>query len=246
MGLLDRDIRRTTTTAPRTSTRAPRRQATVSPINNRAIDYFLRHPDAKATFTPAPTPRPATAPPRVTTSGSGGGGGGGSTFDPVQAQVAVDEAEETRLATLRAERLEAALAAISAQFDFQEGSLQGQQRDLVSLFEQLMAGNQRNTRNTTRSVQGDATNRGLGRSGIFARNLAEALAPLAEERADVIGRLNPEEGAEGTEIRQIMSALLLLEQQRSSASASAEVDSRTDELDLEEYLALLSAGLSTG
>ena len=150
------------------------------------------------------------------------------------------------LESMRAERLSAALAALDAQFNTQAGGLGAERGRLESLFGIENRNLDLRQRDVQRTTDNDAANRGILNSGIYAQNLSEGLGQVANERGDLIGRLNPTEGAEGSEIRNIMSALSLLEQQRSTAQSQAEIDSRSDELDLEQYLALLNAGLSTG
>lgn len=188
---------------------------------------------------------------RPSTGSSGGrdgdGGGGGFSFtSPGSTSGSGAEArvqEDSRLDELRAARLEAALAAITAQFNSDEGELVGQQRALEALFATSVRDNERTTERTTEAVGDNAADRGILRSGLFAQNTARALAPLAEQRADIVSRLNPEQGSEGTEIRAIMSALELLGQQEESAIASAKLESEQGELDVEQMIALIKAGL---
>ena len=170
-------------------------------------------------------------------SGSSGGGGGGG--------VNTGEADEVqaRLAQLRAERLEAALSAIGASFDLTEGELNARRRDLATQFDTGIAANDRLFRDVTTEAENNAADRGLGRSGIFAQNLAEGTGRVADERASLVGALNTEEGAEGTQVRDIMSAILLLAQQEEAAVAEAELDAESEELTTELMRILAESGL---
>jgi len=150
------------------------------------------------------------------------------------------------LDTLRKDRLDAALAAIAAQFDYDEADLEGQKAALVELFKSGMKQNERDVTMTKEAVGDDASNRGLERSGIYAQNLARGLSPLADEASDLVRRLNPTEGAEGTEIRSLMSQIILLAQKEAAANAGAEMESRQSELDIDQLIALIQGNLNTG
>lgn len=184
---------------------------------------------------------PSVAAPRNNigySSGYNGGFGnyGGSTA-PARAQ------DSSRLAELRAARLEAALSAIAAQFDTEEGDLNKQLGDLSTLFDRTLAENSRVGEQRLEGISDQAANRGILRSGIFAQNTAEELGLQAEQEGDLRGRISNVEGAEGTEVRAIQSALKLLAQEEASAVASAELESEQSELDVEQMIALITAGL---
>jgi len=202
-----------------------------------------------------------TAPPsggsrRVTStpSGSPSGGTGGTGSTPVDRSQ-----EETSLEKLRSERLAAAISAIGAQFASQEGALNSQIGDIKNLFNRGISDSLRTEESTIRNQEASAASRGLGRSGIFAQDLARALAPIAESRADLIGRTGFEEGLRnfqdqlgiedvsgietGTSIRDVESQIGLLGQQRASAEAEAQLQAEQDQLDIAELLALITAGL---
>jgi len=174
-----------------------------------------------------------------------GGGGGAAPADPAGGDEPGAPFGKD-LDSLRAERLAAALAAIDAQFNLQAGTLGNQRTGLEALFATESRGLERAGEQVQTNTENAAAERGIGRSGIFAQNLSQGLGQVANQRADLISRLNPTAGAEGTEIRQIMSALSLLEQQRAATKSQAELDSRGDELDMEQYLALIAAGLPVG
>ncbi len=202
-----------------------------------------------------------TAPPtatraRVTStpSGSPSGGTGGTT------STAIDRSQQdSDLERLRSERLAAAISAIGAQFASQEGQLNSQIGDIKDLFNRGIADSLRTEDTAIRNQEADAAGRGLGRSGIFAQDLARALAPIAENRADLIGKTGFEEGLRnfqdqlgiedisgietGTAIRDIESQIGLLGQQRASAEAEAQLQAEQDQLDIAELLALITAGL---
>lgn len=161
--------------------------------------------------------------------------------------------DTAQLDALRKERLAAALAAIGAQFDYEEGDLKGQQAALIELFRSGMAENERTAEMTEEGVGDAAAERGLNRSGLYIKELARAMAPIADERADLVRRLNPAEGVEGreagnagTEVRAIESLLKLLVQQEAAATAGAELESRQDELDIGQLIALIGGNLSSG
>jgi len=232
--------RRDTTIAPaptRTSTRKPTRP---SPVQPRATDFALRHPDAQFSFDPNPQTGGGTGTGSGTGSGTGTGGGGGGTGEGGGGSGQFDR---TRLDQLRDERLAAALEAIGADFDMQEGGLNKQLAALKTLFDRSMLENTRSEGYAREAIDDDSINRGLFRSGIRAQNLVRGLTPFQEQRADLIGQLNPEEGNEGTAVRDIMSMIELLIPAEQRARAGAERDAEFEELDIEKLMALLQAGL---
>ncbi len=245
MGLLDRDIvaGRQTVTPTRTSTRNPTRR-TLSPIQPRAVDYALRHPDAVATFDPNPRPvssAPISGGERTYTAGPviGPGVGPGGVPDAVGTGAGAND----RLTQLRDERLQAALEAIGANFDLQEGGLNKQLAMLKTFFDRSMRENTREEGFTREGINEGSVERGLFRSGIRMKNLLRGLIPFQEQRADLIGQLNPEKGAEGTQVRDIMSLIELLQPQEERAKAGAKLDAEKDELDLSQLIALITSGL---
>jgi hypothetical protein len=127
----------------------------------------------------------------------------------------------------------------------QQGGLESQLRHLASVFDQERAGLVRQNDSQTRALQNQAAERGLGHSGIYARDAANQNAFFAEAEANLLGRLNPEAGNEGTEIRDILSAISLLAQQQEAAKAAATVESEQGALDIEQLLALFNAGLTS-
>lgn len=235
MGLFDRDIyeSRTTTTAPRTSTRVARRQPTYTPRTSSRV------PRRQPTFNPIPPQGGGGY-----TGGTGGGGGGGG-FGGGSGGGAGDGRgnSSNALANNRGQRLKAALEAIKADFALRRGGLGQQLEELKALFDRGLLQNQRDTRDTTENVNESAAERGLFRSGIRQKNLARQLAPLAEQRSDLIGLLNTEEGAEGTQVRELMSLIKLLIPEEARAGANAELESEREELEFNNFLATTAAGL---
>jgi len=150
---------------------------------------------------------------------------------------------QSELDRLRRERLAAALEAIGADFDMQEGGLQRQLEALKNLFDRSMLDTDRNEMFAREAIDDNAVERGLFRSGIRAKNIVRGLTPFQERRSDIIGQLNPVEGAEGTQVRDIMSLIKLLVPQEARAKAGAELGSESEQLDIEKLLALLNAGL---
>jgi len=180
----------------------------------------------------------------------GGAGGASGSFTPPAvadsgaAERAKEEAaEKDRLSQLRADRLKAALAAIGAQFGYQEGELTGQQRALRQLFDKGQLDLSRLNERNVEGIGNAAAERGILRSGIHAEQQSEEAGRAAEAEGELEGKLSYEEGAEGTEVRSIMSALKLLGQQRAGAESEAKLQSEQDELDVAQLVALMNAGL---
>lgn len=210
-----------------------------SPVQPRAVDYALRHPDViplpKPLIKPLPKPKPKLKPkPKPIPE-----------IEDIEDIPTPDPGfiPDPRLAELRAERLRAALEAIGADFDLQEGDLNKQLAQLRLLFERSMLENTRSEGFTEESINESSVERGLFRSGIRMKSLVRGLVPFQERRADLISDLNPEEGAEGTQVRDIMSLIRLLQPQEARAKAGARLDSEKDELDLANLIALITSGL---
>lgn len=173
-----------------------------------------------------PTPAPQASPPPVTDTLPG-----------------LPPGMETNIEQLRQQRLQAALDAIAASFGLQQNDLEGQLRALYALFNTEKANLGRQYEQEQRVLDDRAAERGLGHSGLFARDKADSASQYAEAEANLVGRLNPTQGAEGTDIRQLMSAISLLAQQQAAAEAQAQVESQQQELDIEQLLALFNSGL---
>lgn len=151
-----------------------------------------------------------------------------------------------RLDELRAKRLESALALIAAEFGTREGELEAKILDLEALYPRLVLENTQQSEQTERQVQNAMGERGIYRSGISARTLTDALQPLVNERAQIEAEYNPRGGddGEGSKIRDLLSQLELLAQEKAAAEAAAKTDAEYDELDLETMIALAEAGLA--
>lgn len=177
-------------------------------------------------------------------SSSGGSGGEGTGNSSTAVDRAASQHQHDRdVDALRAERLEAALAAIGTQFDFDEGQLKGQLDALKTLFKSTRKENARTGERNIEGIGDAAAERGIFRSGIAAEGLSDEFARQAEEKAQLVGALDYRKGREGTQVRDIMSAIALLGQQQASAESQAELQSEKDELDLEQLVALIGAGL---
>jgi hypothetical protein len=120
----------------------------------------------------APRPVVPVAPAPVSGGGSragGGAGGGGSAGGGAGGGGGSSTAAPTKTAALDLDAIRSALAAISAQFNFQEGTLTAEQEAAKRAFGFLSEqfGEQRQEGLT--AVKGDAAGRGLLRSGLFLR-----------------------------------------------------------------------------
>jgi hypothetical protein len=144
---------------------------------------------------------------------------------------------------LREERLASALKAIGLDFDAQELGFRNEIRDLKTLFDSSILQNTRGTENTTEDTEEAFLARGLFGSGIHATQLAENLEPLATERASLISTLNPVSGAEGTQVRDLLSAIGLLAPAEATAEASARLEAEQSELEMQQLIAMIVGGL---
>jgi len=166
-------------------------------------------------------------------------------FKPAAAGDTGGGGEETPrdLESLRAARLEAALAAIGAQFDMQGGELRGEKAALKNEFDVGMFDLKELYRSNQEQIGDAAANRGILRSGVYAEQQAEETGRFGRAEGLLEGSLGYGEGKEGTQVRSIMSALGLLGQQRAGAEAEAKMQSERDELDVGQLVAMITAGL---
>lgn len=162
------------------------------------------------------------------------------------AKSSTPSAPQSRLEVLRQERLDSALRAIRAESAYAEGDYRSQMEALANLYKTGTKEVERNTRLGSRDVTNSYADRGLGTSGLRAQGMAEFLARMAEQQADLDARLSPEDSAQGpgTEVRDLLSALKLLGQQTAGREAEAKLQAEIDELELEQLRALTEAGLT--
>jgi len=197
--------------------------------------------------------------------GTGGGSSGGYTggVPPVGGGGGVG----TELDRLRQERLEAALKAIGAQFDSEEGNLKAQILDLMNQFNVGSARNARDSRYLTEDLNNAAAERGIFHSGLHTQRLARGLSPLADQMQDLVGQLNPsvlqgmtpeelfampteeltaflQDSSLGTGMRTLLSAIIMLGQQEQSAITGAKLGAEQDELDISKLIEMINAGLT--
>jgi len=188
---------------------------------------------------PTSNPAPATIPTPVTIPTS-------ATPAPsptIPTSATPTPADTALVDKLNEERLKAALAALDAQFGFQQGTLESKLVDLKAMFNTGMAENKRIQENTIRNTNESSVDRGIYHSGITAQNIARALAPIAEKRATLISTLNTDPNAQGTTVRDLNSQIQLLAQQKLSADAEAKRQASQNTLDLQTLIAMVNAGL---
>jgi hypothetical protein len=182
---------------------------------------------------------------------SGGGDyyddSGGTNFGGYPADAAGRAAASTQsnkdITALRADRLAAALEAIGTQFASQKGQFESQLGELANVFNRTQRLNERQGETNIDAIGNAAAERGIYKSGINAKATSEEFARQAEESADLIGALNTEEGAKGTEVRKLESAIGLLGQQQAQAESMAKLDAEKDELDIAQLVAMINGGL---
>jgi hypothetical protein len=148
------------------------------------------------------------------------------------------------LADLRRQRLEGALELIGTNYDLQAGEVRGQQAALGEQFRQMMYQLGIQGEAGRENIGENAAERGILRSGIYAGNLSEFAGQQAEQEASVERVYGTEAGREGTEWRQLQSALQLLDQQRAQEEAQARLEAEQQELEIQQLEALAAAGLA--
>lgn len=146
--------------------------------------------------------------------------------------------EEQRKAALRA-----GIDAIGADFNLQGAELDAQKRSLENEFNMGMKASRVGQREAVQGVQTDMVNRGLMRSGITLTETAKAVQPYATQRADLISRINPVEGALGSEQVAIQNKRNLLVDAQTAAEAQMRIGSEREKLDLELMRQLAAVGL---
>lgn len=146
-------------------------------------------------------PAKTTQPTQPTRSTSGGGGGGG-------AQARADAVSGGKMITpeppvLDLQAIRDALAAISAQFDFQEGELTAEQEAARRGFKYLSEtlGEQREA--ALGGLESEAAGRGLLRSGLFLQDSSD----IEERSAEALARAQAERDARLRGIRRNLANL---------------------------------------
>lgn len=163
--------------------------------------------------------------------------------------------------SLRQQRLDAVLAALDAQFGLERGGQEAELQSMMNLFRSGLAQNTRATEQASENAQLSAAERGIFRSGLTAEMVADAITPLAEERAalnaryfvpedftleDLTGLVGNAEGQQalGTDMRAILQAIGLLGQEQAAAEAQARIESEQSALELDLMELLAEAGLA--
>ena len=144
---------------------------------------------------------------------------------------------------LRGEALQAALDALAAEFDLTEGQLGAERDQFANIFEQAKRTIGQGMEYATDATYGDATNRGILRSGILKQDLVKNVQPFQDQLAQNIAKYNPEEGALGSEYRRIDSALKLLQQQEDAKAKQLKIDSEREQLEYDQQMAAINNGL---
>jgi len=172
---------------------------------------------------------------------SGGGGGGGA----VDHSGAITDAKgfSADATALRGEALAAALAALTSEFDLQEGQYGAEQDTFKGIFDRELANLTQGRGFASDATFDSAADRGILRSGVLKQDLVRADQPFADREATNIAKYNPEEGSLGSEYRRIESALKLLGQQEDAQKKEAEIASEKEQLSADQQLALLISGL---
>ena len=165
----------------------------------------------------SPAPAPAAPPPSADDGGDG---------DVAEAVPDIDIAA-----------IEAALAAIEAQFGLTREQLLADESEIGRTYRLLIAQVNRANEAQIESVLGNALDRGIVRSGIFAENVAEVETLTAESVADLLAQQGAKQGATQTAISQA-------EGSAAQAKLTAAQQRGADVLSLEELEALLKAGLA--
>jgi len=169
---------------------------------------------------------------------AGSGYTGGSTYTGGTGYTP-SAADNANVDALQARALEASLAQIAAQF----GGDIDQQKALLALFqpqlEKYMFQTERDRGKAGDAAADQMVERGIYRSGLTASNIVKARQPFTDAMADATGKYSTVAGSEGTEVRQVRSAIEALNAQQGAAQTSARIASEQGELDRDLYLASL-------
>lgn len=146
----------------------------------------------------------------------------------------------------RATALQDAIAAIRAQFGMQNADLMRQQGGLGNIFKLQSSEIDRESEQMKRQTIEDAVRRGIGRSSIYAGNMADVIGQEKQARSTLAQEYGTQKttGKAGSRARALESAIKLLGQQRLTAEQQAKSQSAKGELDLETLLALVGTGIS--
>jgi hypothetical protein len=150
----------------------------------------------------------------------------------------------SRYNKLREQALSDALAAINANYAHQKTEFDAAMVELAAEEERLLLETKQKKRTDRLALESTTAQRGLGHSGIYASNLAEALRDVARAEAEITGTYSTEEGNLGTEARKIESARKLLTQTKALEVSQAKTASLREKLDLERMQAMLNAGMA--
>lgn len=205
----------------------------------------------RASGTPSPdNPTDHNTPSNPDYWDSSGYGSPSSASQSSKPYISPEDLEE--MEQLRKDRLDAALEEISAEYGVSEAELQSRLSGIAAEYSSMMENVDAFARQDKQRVTDDAIRRGIGRSGIFAGNMAESLAAIAKERATIEGTYKTPDmtqgpidltamqaGDVGTKAYGIAQQMIALQAAEDAARKKAELESAQEEFDFDAWLASL-------
>lgn len=183
----------------------------------------------------APTPSP-TAPDTGGIAGAASSQGpSGQTTETIVGEAGLEN--ETASGGLDVAAIEAAITAIEAQFGLTKEQLLADESEVGRTYRQLIASVNRAREASIEAVLGNALDRGIVRSGIFASNVTEVEQLTAESVADLSAQQSAQQG-------QIQNALSQAENAAAQAKLTAAQQRGGGTLSQEELEALINGGLT--
>jgi len=184
-------------------------------------------------FTPAPPPKAdttgsITAPPVGSTPGI---------FEPGPVTVTPGPGAEGAEGGIDIAAIEAAIAAIEAQFGLTREQLLADQSELGRQYRQLIVQASRAREASIEAVLGNALDRGIVRSGIFAENVTEVEQLNAEQLGDI-------SSSQAASDASTQNAIAVAEAAAAEAKLTAAQQRGGQVLSQEELDALIKAGLA--
>jgi hypothetical protein len=152
-------------------------------------------------------------------------------------QAPVGDVDVQALNALRASRLQAAIAAIAAQFGLSEAELQAELAAINPGLAQILQLAETQRQTGIEQAEAVAGRRGLQRSGIFAEQVGDVQAAFANQQAQATA------GAQ-SQASGLQNQIASLAQQRAIAEQQARLEADREQFDNDVILALARRGLS--
>lgn len=172
----------------------------------------------------------------------GGGSTPGTTSSSSSSSSSV-AGPSSSLKALQEQKLAQAIAAIQGQYKYKISEAQGRFDQLGPLLSRSLVDLNDQQVSERGQLEAGFVNRGLVRSGLFSTDMARHLRQFTDEKTRLTGKLSSTAGSLGTDALAIRSEQEAFEQAQAAAIADAKIQKEIEELEIEEALARIRAGV---